>query len=239
MKFYPSIVYEDSNLLVINKPYGLIVHPKNATDEQESVTSWVSKNYPEIETVGEPFIASGTPLPRCGIVHRLDKDTSGLLVIAKDNDTFLYLKNLFQTKKIKKHYKALVYGHPKSPHGTINAPLGRIGLKRTIRIEGIKLLDKKEAITDYQILKSYEKFTLLDVAPRTGRTHQIRVHLQSIGCPIVGDIIYAPKGWQRPSGLSRLFLQACRLEFKTPEGKSLTIEADLPKELQNVLNMLQ
>lgn len=269
-----SKVYEDDNLLIINKPAGLIVHPKNATDTQESVVSWLVKEYPNIENVGEPFIASGTESPRAGIVHRLDKDTSGLLIVAKNNDSFYYLKSLFQTRKIQKHYYALVYGRPKEGRGIINAPMGRIGLKRTVRLDGPdrqtiedprfgnralrgpnrdkKLIDGKDAVTEYIIKQGYEKYTLLDVAPKTGRTHQIRVHLQSIGCPIVGDPVYAPKGWsrplvgrgsstksgQKPQPLNRMFLHAYKLELMTQEGKSLVIEADLPEELQAVVEGL-
>lgn len=233
-----SIVYEDENLLVINKPYSLIVHRKNATDTQPAVTDWVVSNYPQVENVGEPFIASSAPLPRCGIVHRLDKDTSGLLVIAKNQPAFDYLKNLFQTRKIHKHYLALVYGRPKEGRGVIDMPMGRIGLKRTTKLEGGKLIDSKPAVTEYETRQSFKKFTLLDVSPRTGRTHQIRVHLQSIGCPVAGDPVYAPKGWQNPAGLNRLFLHANRLELTTPDGKALALEADLPPELSSVLAAL-
>ncbi len=233
-----SKVYEDANLLVINKPAGLIVHPKDATDDQDSVVSWLKQEYPGIEHVGEPFIASGAESERAGIVHRLDKDTSGLLIVAKNNDAFYYLKSLFQNRKIEKHYYALVYGRPKQGHGIIDAPMGRIGLKRTVKIDGKKLIDSKPAITEYEIIQSYQKFTLLDVAPKTGRTHQIRVHLQSIGCPIAGDPIYTPKGWQKPPELHRLFLHAYKLIFMTPDGKSLVLEADLPPELSRVLELL-
>ena len=122
----PQIVYEDDNILVVNKPYGLITHPKNSTDTQPSLWEWVTQNYPELKNVGEPFDASGHPLPRAGIVHRLDKDTSGLIVIAKNQSAFDYLKSLFQTRTIQKHYYALVYGRPKENSGIINLPLGRI-----------------------------------------------------------------------------------------------------------------
>ena len=242
-----SKVYEDENLLVINKPAGLIVHPKNATDTQESVVSWLIKEYPSIENVGEPFIASGAESLRAGIVHRLDKDTSGLLVIAKNNDTFYYLKSLFQTRKIQKHYYALVYGRLKEGHGIIDAPMGRVGLKRTIKLDGKKLIDGKNAVTEWTIVKYFvptlrsgrADYCLLDVAPKTGRTHQIRVHLQSIGCPIVGDPVYGLKGWQKPAGLTRLFLHAYKLEFTTQDGKSLILEAELPEDLQKVLSVLE
>ncbi len=234
-----SVVYEDGKLLVLNKPYGLIVHPKNAADTQPSVVDWLVARYPGIGEVGEPFDASGTPIPRAGIVHRLDKDTSGLLLVAKNNDAFSYLKSLFQTRKIQKHYLALCYGFPAESAGVISAPLGRVGLKRTTRMGGDKLKDKKDAVTEYSVRRRFEKFTLFDVMPKTGRTHQIRVHLQSIHCPIAGDPIYAPKGWQKPAGLTRLFLHAYKLSFVTPDGKSLTVEAELPDDLQKVLSMLQ
>ena len=190
----PQIVYEDDNILVVNKPYGLITHPKNATDTQPSLTDWVAVNYPELKDVGEPFSASGFPLPRHGIVHRLDKDTSGLIVIAKDQAAFDFMKKQFQEHTIQKHYYALVYGTPKERIGVINAPLGRIGMKRTTQMEGKKMIDGKESVTEYKVVKSFEKYSLLDVSPKTGRTHQIRVHLKSLGHPIAGDIVYAPKG---------------------------------------------
>lgn len=231
-------IYEDDNLLIINKPYGLIVHKKNATDTQPALTDWVIANYPDLENVGEPFIASGTPVPRCGIVHRLDKETSGLIIIAKNQVPFDYFKNLFQTHAMEKHYYALVYGHLKEASGIIDAPLGRIGMKRTTRIEGKKMIDGKESVTEYKVVKRFDKYTLLNITPKTGRTHQIRVHFKSISHPIVGDMVYAPKGWGLPEGLSRLFLHAYKLRFQAPDGKSLNVEIDLPDDLQKVLSQL-
>ena len=235
----PQIVYEDSDTIVINKPTGLITHKKNINDEQSSVVDWVIQNYPALKDVGEPFIASGTAVIRAGIVHRLDKETAGLLLIAKNNEAFYFYKNLFQTRKIHKYYMALVHGQPKNQKGTISSPLGRIGLKRTTRIEGKKLIDTKEAETDYKILKSYAKFSLMELSPKTGRTHQLRVHLNSIGHPITGDLIYGSKKLAEPVSLERLFLHAYKLEFTTPNGQAMTIEADLPEELQKILNMLE
>lgn len=235
----PEIVYEDNNILVVNKPYGLITHPKNATDTQPSLTDWVAANYPELKNIGEPFNASGAPVPRYGIAHRLDKDASGLIVITKNETSFAYIKKLFQTHAIQKHYYALVYGRPKENSGIINTPLGRIGMKRTTQMIGKKLIDSKESVTEYRTVRNFEKYTLLDVSPKTGRTHQIRVHLKSVGCPIVGDMIYAPKNWQKPEGLNRLFLHAYKLEFPAPDGKHLVIESDLPDSLQSVVNKLK
>ncbi len=228
----PQVVYEDKNILVINKPSGLITHPKNAEDNQDSVTGWLVEKYPEIKTVGED------PL-RPGLVHRLDKDTSGLLVIAKNQNSFVYLKSLFQDRKIKKYYLALVHGRPKEPKGIIDAPMGRIGMKRTTQVRGNKKLkDKKEAVTEYSTLKNFRDFTLLEVSPHTGRTHQIRVHLKSIGTPVAGDPLYGYKNITGPKQPERLFLHAYKIQFVSPDGKSLTIEIDLPKELQNFLDDL-
>jgi len=240
-----SIIYEDNDLLILNKPAGIITHPKNISDTQDSVTGWLIEKFPELKNIGEPFIASGSEVPRAGVVHRLDKDTSGLLIVAKNNGVFFYLKNLFQERKIKKHYLALVNGRPKEPKGIISAPLGRIGLKRTTKIIGDKLIDKKDAITEYQTVKNYKNYTLLEVVPKTGRTHQIRVHLNSIGHPVAGDPIYGFKKSSPPPGLNRLFLHAYKLELTAPsstkalggkpDGKKLTLETDLPQDLQEVL----
>lgn len=234
-----NIVYEDTNLIVLNKPAGLITHPKNIDDTQDSVTSWLIAGRPELKNIGEPFIASGKEVPRAGVVHRLDKDTSGLLLVAKNNEAFFYLKSLFQDRKIKKHYLALVNGRPKEPKGMISAPLGRIGLKRTARMSGKKLVDKKEALTEYQTVKNLGGHTLLDVVLHTGRTHQIRVHLNSIGTPVAGDPIYGFKKLKSPANLKRLFLHAYKLELATPDGKKLVLEADLPEDLQKVLNEIE
>lgn len=228
-----SVVYEDPNILVINKPSGLITHPKNAEDKQESVTGWLVKKYPATKNVGENSL-------RPGLVHRLDKDTSGLMVIAKNQNSFFYLKNLFQDRKIRKSYLALVIGKPKEPKGVIDVPMGRIGMKRTTRLMGNKKLkDKKEAVTEYGTLKNFHDFTLLEVSPHTGRTHQIRVHLKSIGTPIAGDPLYGHISLNSPKQPERLFLHAHKLQFLSPDGKSLAFETDLPDDLQKFINELK
>lgn len=227
-----EIVYEDQNLIVINKPSGLIVHPANPQDKSESVVSWLLGKYPNISSVGEDP-------SRPGIVHRLDKETSGLMLIAKNNNAFFYLKNLFQEHKIKKHYLALVCGKPKEPKGTIDAPLGKIGAKQTTKIIGTRTLKERDAITEYKTLQNFKDFTLLEVMPLTGRTHQIRVHLKSIGAPVAGDKLYNPKKKILTAEPPRLFLHAYKLEFITPDQKSLVLEADLPDSLQKFVSELE
>ncbi len=233
-----TIVYEDEDIVVINKPSGLIVHPKNLSDTSDSVSGWFSEKYPGSKDVGEPLLLPGQVIPRPGIVHRLDKDTSGLMVLAKNNAAFRYLKDLFQSRNIKQNYLTLVEGRPKDKKGMIDAPLGRIGLKRTTRLEGKKMVDGKEAVTEYETLKEYADYTLLKVSPKTGRTHQIRVHLKSLGVPVCGDFVYGAKKRHDPPGLKRLFLHAFRLEFVSPTGEKLVLETDLPDDLQEVLNGL-
>jgi 23S rRNA pseudouridine1911/1915/1917 synthase len=238
MELEPKIVYEDNDLVVIDKPSGLIVHPKNLADKSDSVSQWFADKYPESANVGEPLQLPGQTVPRPGIVHRLDRDTSGLMLLAKTEKSFKYLKELFQTRKIQKTYLTLVQGKPEDKKGIITAPLGRIGLKRTTRLKGKKMIDGKEAVTEYETIKQYEGFTLLRVMPKTGRTHQIRVHMKSIGTPVCGDFVYGHRNRKDPPGLTRLFLHAFRLEFVTPNGKKIVLETDLPEELQRVITGL-
>lgn len=224
-----KIVYEDSDILILDKPSGLLTHPKNKNDQSESVISWLLKNRPSIKDVGDDKI-------RPGIVHRLDKETSGLLLIAKNQKSFEYLKGLFQKREIKKTYIALVHGQLKNKRGVIEMPLGKLGTKQTTRIHGKKELKEKSAITEYGVLKEYADYSLLEITPKTGRTHQIRVHLKSIGHPVVCDPLYAGKKLICPPELGRLFLHAQKLSFVSPTGESLTVETDLPPELENFLN---
>jgi 23S rRNA pseudouridine1911/1915/1917 synthase len=222
-----NIIYEDQNLLVINKPSGISVHKVHPTDPNTTLVDILLESYPEVKDVGE------NPL-RPGIVHRLDKDTSGVMLIAKNQNTFLHFKDLFQTRKMQKHYLALVHGHPKQSSGTIDIPLGKIGTKQTTQIKGKKELLERQALTNYKTLESFKKHTLLEVMPKTGRTHQIRIHLKSIGNPIVGDKIYGLKGDHQ----KHLFLHAKRLDFTTPDGQSLSIEADPPEEFSQFIQGL-
>ena len=221
----PKIIYEDKNFLAVNKPAGMITHPasKEKVSEGDSLMDWALKKYPEIKKVGED-----TEL-RAGIVHRLDKDTSGIILIPKNQKYFEYLKNLFQRHLIKKTYFALVHGAPKEKTGTINLAIGiRSGsIRRTTR--GGKM--PKEAQTSYELVKVKTKagkiYSLLRILPKTGRTHQIRVHLKAIGLPICGDEIY---GLKRGDEFKRLMLHAESIEFPVSFKKKLKIRSALPKE---------
>ena len=224
-----EILYQDKNLIAVNKPARLLVHPTTAGKEK-TLSDWLVKKYPEIKKVGDD------PKNRPGIVHRLDKDTSGIIIVPRNQKYFEYLKNLFQERKIKKTYLALVYGEIKNKKGVIEKPISlKPGTtKRTV----FKGKMEKPAVTEYEVLKFFHPhksatFSLLKVIPKTGRTHQIRVHLASIGHPIVGDSLYGPK--KNPLGLERQFLHAKSLEFNLSEKHRIKLEADLPQELNNVL----
>ncbi len=234
-----KIIYEDEDILILDKPSGLLTHPKNWNDKSESVISWLLKNRPLVKDVGDPSTGSGQANLRPGIVHRLDKETSGLLLIAKNQKSFEYLKELFQKREIIKTYIALVNGQLKNKKGVIETPLGKLGTKQTTRIQGKHELKEKSAITKYGVLKEYTDYSLLEVTPKTGRTHQIRVHLKSIGHPVVCDPLYAGKKLICPPELNRLFLHAQKLSFVSPASESLTVETDLPPDLDNFLKILR
>jgi 23S rRNA pseudouridine1911/1915/1917 synthase len=225
-----QVLYEDDNFLAVNKPAGILVHPINLEGKEETIVDWLKLNRPQILRVGD------NPELRPGIVHRLDRDTSGVLVIAKTQEYFEYLKSLFQSRELNKTYLALVHGKVLSG-GVIDKPIGlRNGtIKRTVTSAKARMI--KEAVTEYKV-KGYTEFvsekepeecTILEVMPHTGRTHQIRVHLASIGHPIVGDPIYGGK--HKDKGI-RLCLHAHSLELPIAPGKRIKIVADLPKELE-------
>lgn len=221
-----EIIYEDKNFLVLNKPAGVLVHGP------DSLIDWLLKKYPEIKNIGEDK-------SRPGIVHRLDKDTSGVLLIAKNQEAFEYFKKLFQERKIKKKYIALVCGEIKNNRGVIDLPIGKSKTDFRKKITGGKMVGKiRDAVTEYKVIKRFQGYTLVEVYPKTGRTHQIRAHFKAINHPIVCDWLYGPKKSVCPFDLSRHFLHANSLEFTDIDGGKIKIEADLSEDLQDVLKEL-
>ena len=223
------IVFEDKNIIVIDKPAGLLVHPTNK-NEKNTLIDWLINKYPEIKNIGEDKT-------RPGIVHRLDKDTSGLMVIAKNNKTFFYLKKQFKNRLVEKKYLALVAGKLKDEKGIITKAIGRSrkkGIKQTVA----PIVPRKEAITKYKVLKEYPEYSLIEAIPKTGRMHQIRVHLASIGHPIAGDSQYKFKRQPCPKNLERQFLHASYLKFKLPNGEIKEFHSNLPKDLEKILKNL-
>jgi 23S rRNA pseudouridine1911/1915/1917 synthase len=226
------IIYEDNHLFGVNKPAGLSVHKTHPEDPNETLADILVQERPYLIGVGEDKL-------RPGVVHRLDKATSGIMIIAKNQEAFESLKRQFQERTVRKEYLALIHGRPKQSHGKIDMPLGKVGTRQTTQLHGRRDLAVREALTEYEVARSFEDFTLLRVVPRTGRTHQIRVHLDAIGLPIAGDPDYGPKRVRLPEGLGRMFLHAERLELASPDGTRLALEAELPSPLQKVLDSLQ
>lgn len=223
-----DIIYENDDLMVVNKPAGMVVHPA-AGHTRGTLVHAALAHAPEMEGVG------GEKRP--GVVHRLDKDTSGLILIAKNDFAHRFLQDQFRLRKTVKIYLALVDGKPPTPTGRIEAPVGRDDVHRKLMtVTGIK--KGREAVSEYRTLEVFHEHTLLEVHPLTGRTHQIRVHMQFIDCPVTGDGVY---GHRQPTlPISRQFLHASRLTILLPgERTPRTFEAPLPDELKQVLAVLR
>lgn len=238
-RIVPSMVikalYDDHGLLIIDKPAGLSVHP-GAGVKGESLSDILLHQFPEIEGVGEAH--------RPGIVHRLDKDTSGVMLVAKTQEMYEYLKDAFADRKIKKEYIALTYGVPNKAHAFIDTPIGRD--PRDFRKYTAKNpVEPKSSLTEYRILEvldlqpdSVDKTALISVHLHTGRTHQIRVHMSSLGFPLMGDSLYGTKKTHL-QGLSRQFLHARRIEVQLPDGTWIEAESHLPDDLRAALENLK
>lgn len=228
-----EIVYEDEDVIVINKQPGVSVHP-SINEKGGTIANALVAHYPPMADVGEDPV-------RPGIVHRLDKDTSGLLVAAKNQHAFEFLKNQWQKGLVIKKYLTLVVGRIGKERGEIKSELARSEKdfrKRMVvlpKLEG--RVKGKLAITEYKVIQRYKDYTYVEVYPKTGRMHQIRVHFASLGNPVAGDKIYG-KQKKTPEGLTRQFLHAYYLSFSLPGGKKLALEADMPDDIARVLSKL-
>jgi 23S rRNA pseudouridine1911/1915/1917 synthase len=223
-----QIIFENKDLMVVDKPAGMVVHP-GAGHATGTLVHAALAHAPEMEGI------SGEQRP--GVVHRLDKETSGLILLAKNDHAHHWLQDQFRLRKVVKIYLALVDGHPPTPTGRIEAPIGRDPSHRMQM--GVVTLDKgRESETEYKTLESFDQYAFLEVHPLTGRTHQIRLHLAFIHCPIVGDMLY---GHRHPTlDITRHFLHAARLTIQLPgESNARTFSAPLPPELEQVLNSLR
>jgi 23S rRNA pseudouridine1911/1915/1917 synthase len=223
-----EIIFENDDLLVVNKPAGMVVHPA-AGHQAGTLVHAALAHAPGMEGIG------GEQRP--GVVHRLDKNTSGLILLAKNDQTHRWLQDQFRLRKIQKTYLALVDGRPPTPNGRVEAPIGR-DLKARKKMAVVPPEKGRPAVSEYHTVETFEAHTLLEVHPITGRTHQIRLHLAFLGCPVAGDTIYGKRHSTIPIG--RHFLHAMRLTVRLRHAQQLsTFEAPLPPELTTLLDQLR
>ncbi len=271
-----DILYEDKDVVVINKPTGISVHKDGKNMDEYTIADWFAEEYPKSKKVGEPLMIDRTggkrePIARPGIVHRLDKETTGALILAKNQNAFDIIKEQFQEHSIEKTYRAFVYGNVKDPKaslasgglGIINASIGRSpndvrmwtcgrGAREPLRtaITKYKVLARFNSVDEDTVIALKEKhrvlkdstrydfaksqFSYLELYPKTGRTHQLRVHLRYLNHPIVSDSMYAGTK-EKMLGMKRLALHAYSISFVLPSGKPIVIGAPLPKDFQKVV----
>ena len=223
-----DVIFENDDLIVVNKPAGMVVHPA-AGHSSGTLVNAVLGYEPDIEGIG------GEERP--GVVHRLDKETSGLILMAKNERAHRWLQDQFRLRKVEKTYLALVDGKPKTPTGRVEAYIGRDPKQRK-QMAIVSEKKGREAISEYKTLESFNKHTLLEFHPLTGRTHQIRLHCAFLGCPIVGDAVYGRKNFTVT--IHRHFLHAAKLKITLPNEKQpRTFEAELPEELVRVLDAVR
>ncbi len=223
-----DIVFENDDLMVVDKPAGMVVHP-SAGHEHGTLVHAALAHAPEMGGI------SGEIRP--GVVHRLDKDTSGLILLAKNDRALHWLQEQFRERTVQKVYLALVDGAPPTPKGRVEAPIGRDPAHRK-KMAVVSLGRGREAVSEYRTLETFAAHTLLEFRPHTGRTHQIRLHCAFLGCPIVGDTLYGHR--KQSVKLSRHFLHAVRLTITLPgEREPRTFVAPLPAELESVLEFLR
>jgi 23S rRNA pseudouridine1911/1915/1917 synthase len=228
-----KIIYEDNDVLVVDKPAGIVVFPEGQTTEGTLIEALLDK-YPELKSAGQA--------PRYGIAHRLDKDTSGILLVAKNSEALIFFQNQFINRRVEKKYVCLVEGDIKENTAEINTLIGRSPQdprKQKAYSLNESKTGRREAITEYKVLERYEEYTLLEVQIKTGRKHQIRCHLSYLQHPIAGDKLYGFKNSPIPNGLTRQFLHASYLKIQLPSGDTKEFNSELPEELNNILKNLK
>lgn len=250
------ILFENNDLLVINKPSGLVVHVDGRHDEP-SVAEWFAERYPESAHVGEAMVIShggeNIDINRAGIVHRIDRDTSGCLVIAKNQAAFENLKEQFKSHTIKKKYVAVIYGWLRDERGIIDRPIGRSASDIRAWTTANKARgEMRPAITRFAVRRNFqiesapsfaetpagkEKYSIVDLYPQTGRTHQLRVHLASLDHPIVGDPIYSGSR-QTSLPVERTMLHAEKITFSDVNGKPIEVSAPMPEVFETILKRI-
>ncbi|MBU1131692.1 RluA family pseudouridine synthase [Patescibacteria group bacterium] len=238
-KIEPKILLQEKDYIVIEKPAGLLVHSAGSADAP-TLVDWLVKKFPEIKKVGDPVaMLYAEKHFRPGIVHRLDRDVSGLIIVALTQDGFDYFKSQFKLKKIKKTYIALVSGVIVKDDDTLKFPIMRSKEGKFVALPLNSTLGKT-AETEFEVLRRFRNNTLIQVHPLTGRTNQIRIHLSAISHAIVGDSVFASKKIKQKEKikLDRIFLHATKLEFVDPEKREVSIESPLPKELSEIVERI-
>lgn len=231
-----KIIYEDDNVLAVDKPAGIVVFPEGhfPIGKQKTLIDYLIDKFPELKNTGL--------FPRFGIVHRLDKETSGIILIAKNSDTLNLLQNQFKQRKVIKKYLSLVVGEIKENNGEIETLIGRAPKDRRKQKvylkKGLGSQGKREAKTLYNVLQKFNGYTLLEVEPKTGRKHQIRCHLAWIHHPIAGDKLYGFKNQPCPKNLSRQFLHANYLKVDLSTEKK-EFKSNLPDDLEKTIKTLE
>jgi 23S rRNA pseudouridine1911/1915/1917 synthase len=230
-----SILYEDDDVLAVNKPSGLVVHADGRTTEP-TLTDWLKKKYPKIEDVGEPLkIGTGETIKRWGIVHRIDRETSGIILIAKNQKAYKFIKEQFINREIEKFYHLICYGDVRYDEGIINLPIGRNKSDFRKRATGKAVRgETKEAITHYKTLARKDKLSFVQANPKTGRTHQLRVHFADTGHGILGDKQYGVAK-KSPVNIGRLALHSYSIEFELPSKKMIKIVAPYPEDFEKAV----
>jgi 23S rRNA pseudouridine1911/1915/1917 synthase len=233
----PTIIFEDETLLAVDKPSGLVVHADGRTKEP-TLADWVLARYPDLKDVGGLHtLDTGRYTERAGILHRLDRETSGIILIAKNDETFYFLQRQFLEHSIEKIYHAFVLGVPEPGKGTIDLPIGRSksDFRRFVTGEDARG-NLRKAVTRYETKQENGAYAFVELAPSTGRTHQLRVHMKAIGHPIIADGRY---GTEPALGISRVALHASTLSFTTKEGKRMTLAAPYPEDFLAALEKMR
>jgi 23S rRNA pseudouridine1911/1915/1917 synthase len=237
-----EIIYEDRDVLVVNKPAGLKVHG-DGLNQETTLADWLLSRDKSLVTVGETIISPlGQTIIRPGIVHRLDKDTSGVLILAKNQNAYNHLKQEFKTRQTEKEYRLIVEGQMKlklNQEEKIDIPIGRSRKDPRKRLAHEKAVGKlRDAQTIYTVLEKFENYTYLSARLITGRTHQIRVHFKAINYPLVGDFLYNSH-WSDNQLINRLALHAYRLKIKIPSGERKEFKTELPADFSQALEKLR
>jgi len=231
-----KIIYEDNDILVVDKPAGIVVFPEGESlkSGEKTLIDELIEKHPELKNAGDS--------PRYGVAHRLDKDTSGVLLVAKSTEALIFLQKQFKNREVEKKYVCLVEGEIKADKGEIKTLIARSpkdGRKQKVYLENEPHPESaREAITEYKVLEDFKDYTLLEVEIKTGRRHQIRCHFSYLQHPIAGDKLYSFKNSKSPKGLTRQFLHAQKLKIQLSNGNTEEFISELPEDLKNILKNL-